>query len=370
MRIAYVIDSLVLGGAQKHLVQLVRGMRARGHEAFVFCLNDKVHPMRREELVAAGASIRVFGKVRVACGAAIFELAAAMRRERMDVAVTLLFVSNVVGRLAARLAGVPTVACLQARNINFPAWRRLLLRMTAGFNSYTISNSHAAIAFAAQHEGVDPARCQYVPNAIDVPGELLPPPDWTIWGWPQLVGRRVIGSVGRLVSQKGYDVLLHAFVSVAEKESDLSLLLVGAGPTAALAAKAEALGLNGRVVFAGEHANVPALLPGFALYVQPSRFEGMPNALMEAMAAKLPVVASSVDGIAELISDGVDGWLVPPADAVALATALKRTLDDAAGSEEMGLQARRTVIERFAPERMIEAYEEILGRASLRRVSN
>ena len=175
--------------------------------------------------------------------------------------------------------------------------------------------------------------------------------------------------MGRLVSQKGYDVLLNAFGTLAAKNADLSLLLVGAGPTAALAAKAEALGLNGKVVFAGEHDNVPALLPGLTLYVQPSRFEGMPNALMEAMAATLPVVASSVDGIAELISDGVDGWLVPPADATALATALKRTLDDAPGSEKMGLRARRTVIERFSPEQMIAAYEEILGRACLRRAS-
>ena len=363
MKIAYVIDSLVLGGAQKHLVQLVQGMGARGHEAVVFCLNERVHPSRRAELIAAGARVRVIGKARVACGAAVIELAAAMRRERTDVAVTVLFVSIVVGGLAGTLAGVPTVACLQARNINFKGWQHALLRMTARLNSYTVSNCRTAMAFAAQFEGIDLARCHYEPNAIAVPPELPPAPDWANWGWPQLAGRRVIGSVGRLVPQKGYDILLTAFASIAPEHDDLSLLLIGSGSKTELAAKAESLGLNGRVIFAGEHSSVPALLPGLSLYVQPSRFEGMPNALMEAMAAKVPVVASAVDGITELIEDGVDGLLVPPADAPALATALKRTLDDAPGSEKRGQEGRRIVIERFSPERMIEAYERILGQA-------
>jgi glycosyltransferase involved in cell wall biosynthesis len=99
--------------------------------------------------------------------------------------------------------------------------------------------------------------------------------------------------------------------------------------------------------------------------VQPSRFEGMPNALMEAMAAKLPVVASAVDGIAELITDGVDGWLVPPADPVTLEAALNKVLNDTHRSEEMGLLARQTVIEKFSPTAMVDAYERILTQACL-----
>jgi glycosyltransferase involved in cell wall biosynthesis len=78
------------------------------------------------------------------------------------------------------------------------------------------------------------------------------------------------------------------------------------------------------------------------------------------MAAKLPVVASAVDGITELITDGVNGWLVPPADPATLEAALKRVLSNSPGSEELGLQARRTVIEQFSPEPMVEAYEWIL----------
>jgi hypothetical protein len=83
MKIAYVVDSLVLSGAQKHLTLLVRGMNARGHEAIVFCLNNKVHAVRRAALIAAGADLRVIGKARVVCGAAILEVAAAIRRERV-----------------------------------------------------------------------------------------------------------------------------------------------------------------------------------------------------------------------------------------------------------------------------------------------
>ncbi len=365
MKIAYVIDSLVLSGAQKHLTLLVKGMNARGHQAIVFCLNNKVHPIRRAALIEAGADLRVIGKVRVVCGAGIFEVAAAIRREQVSVVITLLFVSNLVGRLSGRLGGVPVVSCLQARNLNFRGWHSALLRMTARFNTCTISNSRSAIAFAAEQEGTDLARCHYVPNAIEVPAEPRPPPNWATCGWPQLVGQRVIGSVGRLVSQKGYDILLRAFAPLAKAHRDLSLLLIGAGSAADLSARANALRLNGQVVFAGEYADVEALLPGFVLYVQPSRFEGMPNALMEAMAAKLPVVASAVDGIAELITDGVDGCLVPPADPLTLETALNKVLSDATGRERMGLKARHTVIEQFSPIAMVDAYERILNEACL-----
>jgi glycosyltransferase involved in cell wall biosynthesis len=265
------------------------------------------------------------------------------------------------------LAGVPVVACLQARNVDFQGWRNVLLRMTAGFNSYTISNSRAAMAFAAEHEGTDLARCHYVPNAIQVSTTLIPAPDWSSCGWPQLVGQRVIGSVGRLVPQKGYDVLLTAFAPLAAANSDLSLLLIGSGSPESLRAEAKKLGLGARVVFAGERSDVAALLPGLTLYVQPSRFEGMPNALMEAMATGLPVLASAVDGSAELINDGINGWLVAPGDSTALTTALKRVLEDASGREQMGMQARQTAIERFSQSRMITAYEEILGQACLKR---
>ncbi len=363
MKIAYVIDSLVLSGAQKHLTLLARGMNARGHTAIVFCLNNRIHPIRELELIAAGAHLHVIGKTRVAIGVAILDLAGAIRREKADVVVTLLFVSNIVGRLSARLAGVPAVACLQARNLDFNGFHRILLRMTARFNFCTVSNSRAAMAFAAEHEGIDLARCHYVPNAIDVPATLAPPPNWAGCGWPQLVGRRVIGSVGRLVPQKGYDILLAAFAPLAAKHPDLSLLLVGSGSPSTLAARASSLGLNGQVVFAGECPNVAALLPGLVLYVQPSRFEGMPNALMEAMAAKLKVVASRVDGNTELIKDGINGWLVPPGNPLALEMALIKALGASPGNEEIGNQARRTVIEQFSPTPMVDAYERILSQA-------
>lgn len=308
MRMVFVIDSLAVGGAQKHLCQLVVGLMARGYAVDVFCLNAIVDKRYRLAIEGAGAGLHVVGKWLVLSGIAIIQLAWHLVRYRDALLMNVLFVSTVAGRLAAALVGRTAITCLQARNLDYRPWQNALLRVTAPLNAFTISNSHSAIAHAAVHEGVDPARSAFVPNGIEIPDFPQPKPDWAELGWPQLVGKRVIGSIGRLHWQKGYDLLIEAMAPICRNEPDICVLLIGRGAEEAnlrqLAAKC---GIADRVVFAGERADCDRLLPGFTLYVQPSRFEGMPNALMEAMAAGVPVVATDVDGMGELLGSAT-GW--------------------------------------------------------------
>jgi glycosyltransferase involved in cell wall biosynthesis len=364
MKIVYVIDSLSLGGAQRHLLSLVRGLNGRGHHATVFSLNSPLHPLIGQGMVSAGAQVRVLGKAQVACGAAVVKIAGAVRRERAALVVTTLFFSTVVGRLAARLSGVPELTCLMARNVDHRVWKKALLRYTAFLGARTVSNSRSAIPYAARHEGADPRRCDYVPNGIEAPVAAAGPLDWRALGWPQLAGRRVIGSIARLHPQKGHDILLSAFARLAQDHRDLALLLVGVGSSGpALIRQARRLGLEDRIVFAGERSDAAALLYGLELYVQPSRFEGTPYALMEAMSAGVPVVASAVDGISEVLTPDL-GWLVPADDAEQLAAGLADALGNPALCSAKAERARASVLSLYSLAGMIDAYEKIFAQTA------
>jgi glycosyltransferase involved in cell wall biosynthesis len=174
-----------------------------------------------------------------------------------------------------------------------------------------------------------------------------------------LPSSKVMGSVGRLTWQKGFDVLLHAFSLVAHE--DLNLLIFGIGEEEArLRALAAKLNLQARVHFAGYRRDVPHLLGALDLYVHSSRFEGMPIALLEAMAAACPIVASGVDGNRDLIEDGVHGWLVPPEDPVMFARAIEDALGNIDEARRRAAAARQRVLTHFGIETIVAAWEKLL----------
>lgn len=369
MKIAIFIDSLSIGGAQKHVRQVACGLAARGHGIKVYCLNDAAHPIFCDALAKGGVPLKIVGKAKVACGWGLFETAAAFRRDRPDVILTVLYVSTLFGRVLSKLGGgIPVVTCLQARNLDYTAVQKLLLRSTSPLTHLTISNSRSAIAWSVENEGVNAARCEFVPNALDIPPldaarGALAPVSWTALGFPQLEGKTVIGSLGRLHPQKGYDVLLEALAALAAAPGvGCHVLLIGEGPERArLHDQARRLGIEDRISFAGEMADPSRLLEKMDVYVQPSRFEGTPNAVMEAMALGRPVVASAVDGIREIFGGNPPGWLVRPEDPVALAGALKEACGYPDRRQAKGLLAQAYMRnEQFSVERLGDDYERLL----------
>jgi len=155
-----------------------------------------------------------------------------------------------------------------------------------------------------------------------------------------------IGSVGRLIERKGYHYLLDAFAELAKKAPGCRLVLAGDGEQRpALEEKARALGLQSQVAFLGQRADIPAVLESFDLFVLPSLQEGLPTVILESMACAVPVVATDIPGTRELIKDGVNGWLVPPADPAALHAALVKAWQTPA----LGLELSHKAIEMLGP---------------------
>jgi GalNAc-alpha-(1->4)-GalNAc-alpha-(1->3)-diNAcBac-PP-undecaprenol alpha-1,4-N-acetyl-D-galactosaminyltransferase len=180
---------------------------------------------------------------------------------------------------------------------------------------------------------------------------------------PQGAGHAIV-ALGRLSHEKGFDLLLEAYAQVAARFPDWRLQIIGDGEQrGALEAQAARLGLAGRVVFAGKLAQPEEHLRRASLFVLPSRYEGFPNALLEAMALGLPVVSFACpSGPEAIIRQGVDGLLVPAEDTAALAAAIMGLMAEPARRAALGIEAR-AVAERFGPERILDQWAALIEEA-------
>lgn len=361
MKIIYCIDHLRPDGTQRVLKQLVQGLAARGHQQTIACLNDSWDAALMAEL-RQWSSVRVIGNRALLGGWGLVKLCGWLRREQVDACVTLLFFSDVIGRTAARVMRVPLViTALRARNVHYAAWQRWLVRSTMHWADIVVLNSAAVRDFAVSEEGASPERLVVIPNGVDVAAYSQPVSRAKLCAELGLSTEVVlIGSVGRLTPQKGYDVLIEALAQLAL--TSVHLLLMGTGEEVnKLSALARQLGVLERVHLLGYRRDVPHLLGALDLYVQPSRFEGMPNAVLEAMAAGCPIVASAVDGIQELIADGVHGWLVSPGDASALAWVIDSALAQSNEARRRAALAHQCVTQHFSVDAMVAAWEKALS---------
>ncbi len=170
---------------------------------------------------------------------------------------------------------------------------------------------------------------------------------------------RVVGTVGRLNEVKNQNLLLQAVAALDSSHGDLHILLVGDGPErSSLERRASDLGLGSRTHFAGYQRNPERYLPAMDVFAMTSRIEGLPLALLEAWAARLPIVSSAVGGVPKVVVDGESGILFPNGDEVALATALRTLLGDSEMAARMAAKGQALVRERYSLDRMATDYEE------------
>jgi len=168
----------------------------------------------------------------------------------------------------------------------------------------------------------------------------------------------VVGMIGELNERKGHLYLFRAAEKILKKHPGVHFLIVGEGDAEEeLKGMVRSLGLSGRVRFSGFREDIPDLLNVVDVVVLPSLNEGIPNILMEAMAAGRAVVASSVSGTPELVVDGVTGFLVPPRDSDALVQKISCLMDSEPLRGKMGKEGRERILEKFTFERMLDEYE-------------
>ena len=377
-RIVYVIGTLDRGGSERQLIELVTRLVRIRFEPHVCCLSAGGE--LEKELESAGVPVTIIGfrgftifrhfwKV---CRE-VWRLVTYLRRVRPCIVHGYLFWAYVLGAWTARLARVPIVVSSRRSLGQFKAGKTHYLAMERLANALTdvwIANAEAVRADAIRQEKLLPDRIVVIPNGVSPFDNGLPMDRQEIkdrLGIPTQA--RVILTVSNLIPYKGHEVLLEAASRVIRDLPDALFLWAGDGLIRPeLELKIQRIGLTGAIRVLGVRADVADLLRISELYVHPSYQEGCPNAILEALAAAVPVVATEVGGVPEIVVHEETGYLVPPRDSDRLASAILQMLSESEQARAMAERGRADVLNRFSMERMVLAteklYETLLDRGS------
>ncbi|HWK12231.1 MAG TPA: glycosyltransferase, partial [Vicinamibacterales bacterium] len=349
LRIFFLIGSLEIGGSETQLVELASRIDPARFDVTVCSMTDKV-PLgavlrdRGIRLMTLGMTgIRSTPSLRLRAVGVFNALRGLARlwwvllRERPDVVHGFLITAYVTAAFVGRAAGVRRIVASRRSLGLFKENRRaalLLERWADRLTDLFVANSDAVRVDTLAREPIDPADIIVIRNGVDFPAfESAAAHDSA--GPPRVV------IVANLIQYKGHEYFLRAWKDVLGEFAGAAALLVGEGPERpVLEGLAQQLGVADSVQLLGSRRDVAALLSTADVYVQPSLQEGYSNAILEAMAAGLPVIATAVGGNTEAVTDGATGLLVPPADVAALASAMRQLLANPVAARVMGARAR------------------------------
>ena len=371
MRLLWLIDSLTLGGAESLTVSFAQEARRRGWEltvAFLKRLGDNAY---EDAVRETGVQVVHLDSKNLRDLRAHGRFRRLLEDGGFDVVHAHLAYASIWGGWAAPGAGVPLVATLHAAPAEASLFsreglrQRLLVALLARRAARVVAVS-TALARTWIDRGL-PAECvQVVPNGIDLsrfeeaPGERS--------GLSRELGlpeeAPVLVTVSALRPGKGLGDLLEAFARVLVERPEGVLVIAGDGPLREpLEQRARELAIDGSIRWLGLRRDVPRLLAAADLFVLPSRWDAFPTAVLEAMAAGLPVAATRTGGIPDMVEDGAHGLLTPPGDVAALTRALAKLLAlDPEERARFGRRGRKRVEERFSLEAWGDRLEALYGR--------
>ncbi len=377
-KVMFVIDSLGLGGAERSLAEMLPGLIGAGLEPMVVCLSPAD---------AVGRDIRRLGvEVRVVSGRGRIGRVRALRKQIASVAPdcvhTTLFESDVAGRLAAAGRRVPVITSLvnapylpvRLEDPNVRRSRLWAARMIDGWTARHLTTHFHAITHAVKRRavealGIPPERVTVIergrdPRRLGEGGPARRRSSRAALGLDD--DAEVLVTAGRQEFQKGHRILLEAMAILASARPRAILMMAGreGHASAELEELGRRIGLGDRIRFLGQRTDVPDLLAAGDIFVFPSLYEGFGGAVIEAMALGLPVVASDLEALREVVEPDHSAILVPPGSPGELASAIGGLLDDPDRARALGERGRRIFQERFTVERaagrMVDLYRRVL----------
>jgi len=363
----YVITDLDVGGAERSLQRLVLSLDREEFQPVVTSLtrDGAVGALLRRHDIP----VRCLGMNRIDVGA-VGRLAKMLRDDEIEILHSFLFHANIVGRLAARLAGTKIV--ISSIRVAEPRRHHLWAESwTHRFVHRFTCVSESLRDYIVSQTSIPRRKLVVIPNGVDISEfrEAQPVPRETI-GLSDEDG--MVLFVGRLDKQKGVTYLLKAAARVVRQSPKVHFVIAGAGRLEGrLKRYVRWKKLADNVHFVGFRDDLPSLMKACDMFVCPSLWEGMPNVILEAMACAKPVIATRVVGCVDLVKDGETGLLVPPRDASALADAIFRLFDEPDAAASMGAAGLQRVREHFTVELMvnrnISLYRQLLSWHSPRR---
>jgi glycosyltransferase involved in cell wall biosynthesis len=356
--VALVITDLDVGGAERALTSLAVRLSPQRWRPVVFCL-DKPGPLA-DVLFAAKVPCVCLGVNRRNPIQVVVRLARGLCHFKPVLVQSFMFHANLATRFAAPWAGFPWVIGGLRVAERQKRWHLVLDRLTASLSTGSVCVSQGVLRFSRDIGRLDPARLTVVPNGIEIaPYDAAIPTPRTALGIPDHVHLALY--VGRLDRQKGLSDLLEAAEQVISKNPDWHLALAGDGPCRDWLQQqiTNRSRLSGKVHWLGRRDDIPNVLKSADVVVHPSLWEGMPNAVLEAMAAGIAVIGTAVEGTEDLVVAGQTGWLVPPHDATTLARVLLEAAESPDRLKCYGQAGHLRAEQQFSVETTVSGYEQL-----------
>lgn len=362
IRTLYTVAFMEVGGSQTHLLQVLKLIDRDRFDPMLCCLTGEgalLDAARETGVPVFDGGMRSGFHPLQTCRAAR-RLASQIRRERVDVVHNYLLRANIVGTIAARLARVPAVlaskrGCHERRGIELAG-----AKLSNWLADRVTANAEAVREFVHDNEGCPKEKMVVIPSGVDTDRfQPLGQGDYkTRLGLR--ADRPVVGVVTRMRVRKGVEEFLRAMHMVRERFPGTQAVVVGeVSLDPELQALVDGSGLGPDLHLLGRRSDMPEVFAAFDVFVLSSHDEGMSNAILEAMAMELPVVATDVGGTGEVVRQGESGLLVPPKDPLPLATAIGEVLGDAARSRVMGRLGRQIVVDGFSARSMVRQMETL-----------
>ncbi len=356
--IAFFSPELVSGGTQRHLLEVLKLIDRTRFTPIVVSAKGRgpLGAVIREagvDLVELELGPSMVSRDLLRC---VREAAAVLARHRVEIIQYFEWRAGLIALLAARRVGGCRVVAARRSVPKERGVQRMLAEIVVQAADRVVVNAEML-----RPTGRAGGRTDVIPSGVDT--ERFQPRTDRLAGRARLgfpAGGTLIGTVGRLEPRKGTATLIAALARLRANARDVKLVVVGDGPLRTeLAADAERLDVAAHVQLLGDRTDVRDVVAALDVFVLPSRTEGMSNALLEAMATALPVVATAVGGTPEVVADGRSGLLVHADDPVAMAAAVARLLDDGGMAARLGAAARQTVEERYGAISMVRRLEAV-----------
>ena len=361
-RILYVIDGIEFGGGERVFAQIINGLPEDRYEAF---LTTSPNDAFQKAITVKNCSFFPIDFSNRYNAANLLKLIRIIKDHRIDIVHGQGARAEFYARLAVGLSGrkkyVSTVA-MPVEGYDVGPWKRRLYGVFDHFSErfvdrFLVVSSVLAQAMIQGH-GIPQEKVVKIYNGIET--DHYKPHN-------QEEGRRrirreysvndseiLIGSLGRLVWQKGFEYFIHAIPILMRDIPEAKFFMVGEGPLRQeLEGQAKSLGIQDRLVFTGHRSDIRDIIAAMDVVVIPSLLEGFPMITLEAMAMEKPIVTTSIDGITEQITNGKEGLLIAPKNPPALAQAVKRLVDDPGYARLLGINAREKVVRNFSVHKMI-----------------
>lgn len=363
-RVLHLINSFEIGGTERQAVELLKRLNSKRYDIKLAALRNR-GPFYQEieERFPIVPEFPLTSFYNFNATRQLARLRALMMRERIDILHAHDFYAGMIGAVAARLAGVRVVACQRHLKLSDRLVHEWGTRLIHRLAYRILVNSEAIRDHILSRDDAHASKIVVIKNGISSLADSAEAHNLHGRLCCELEideGSKLVGMVARLQPVKGHKFFLEAARQVISKEPRAQFVLVGDGPLKSeIEDQAARLGIKERVHLLGDRTDVARLVASFDLLALASLHEGLPNAVMEAMATGVPVVATAVGGAKELIRDGETGYLVAPADADALAARITFALANEADRMRVAASGSKFINAEFGVERMVASVEKL-----------